>query len=161
MDPSSGVAPMPAGTPVSNDLFSQALQQALQATNMSALQVRIGSVWLSARYSVRGRDVLRNIKSFLKYWSVFPQWYGLCWRCADDSLNVFFVFLGPLAVPDAAAQGHGDPGWGANAKGAAGHRWWHPSCPRAHICWRPRTLSPYPMDTGFYRVWSSYKTAQK
>uniref|UniRef100_A0A3Q1BR47 Ubiquitin-like protein 7 n=1 Tax=Amphiprion ocellaris TaxID=80972 RepID=A0A3Q1BR47_AMPOC len=28
-DPSSGVAPMPAGTPVSNDLFSQALQQAL------------------------------------------------------------------------------------------------------------------------------------
>lgn len=39
MDPSSGAAPMPAGTPVSNDLFSQALQQALQATNMSALQV--------------------------------------------------------------------------------------------------------------------------
>lgn len=38
-DPSSGIAPMPAGTPVSNDLFSQALQQALQATNMSALQV--------------------------------------------------------------------------------------------------------------------------
>lgn len=31
---------MSAGTPVSNDLFSQALQQALQATNMSALQVR-------------------------------------------------------------------------------------------------------------------------
>lgn len=40
-DPSSVVAPMPAGTPVSNDLFSQALQQALQATNMSALQVRL------------------------------------------------------------------------------------------------------------------------
>lgn len=39
-DSSSTVAPMPAGTPVSNDLFSQALQQALQASNMSALQVR-------------------------------------------------------------------------------------------------------------------------
>lgn len=32
---------MPAGTPVSNDLFSQALQQALQASNMSALQVSL------------------------------------------------------------------------------------------------------------------------
>lgn len=40
-DSSSSVAPMPAGTPVSNDLFSQALQQALQASNMSALQVRL------------------------------------------------------------------------------------------------------------------------
>ena len=30
---------MPAGTPVSNDLFSQALQQALQASSMSSLQV--------------------------------------------------------------------------------------------------------------------------
>lgn len=39
VDPSSGSAPMPAGTPVSNDLFSQALQQALQASNMSGLQV--------------------------------------------------------------------------------------------------------------------------
>lgn len=39
-DPASSVPPMPAGTPVSNDLFSQALQQALQASNMSALQVR-------------------------------------------------------------------------------------------------------------------------
>lgn len=38
-DSSSSAAPMPAGTPVSNDLFSQALQQALQATNMSSLQV--------------------------------------------------------------------------------------------------------------------------
>ena len=32
---------MPAGTPVSNDLFSQALQQALQASNMSSLQVNL------------------------------------------------------------------------------------------------------------------------
>ncbi|XP_059928031.1 ubiquitin-like protein 7b isoform X1 [Gadus macrocephalus] len=39
-DASSGVSPMPAGTPVSNDLFSQALQQALQASNMSSLQGR-------------------------------------------------------------------------------------------------------------------------
>ncbi|KAJ3593083.1 hypothetical protein NHX12_005420 [Muraenolepis orangiensis] len=39
-DQSSGVSPMPAGTPVSNDLFSHALQQALQASNMSALQGR-------------------------------------------------------------------------------------------------------------------------
>lgn len=39
-DSSNNVAPMPAGTPVSNDLFSQALQQALQASNMSTLQVR-------------------------------------------------------------------------------------------------------------------------
>ena len=28
---------MPAGTPVSNDLFSQALQQALQASSMSGM----------------------------------------------------------------------------------------------------------------------------
>ncbi|XP_067104668.1 ubiquitin-like protein 7 isoform X2 [Osmerus mordax] len=39
-DPSSGGPPMPAGTPVSNDLFSQALQQALQASSMSSLQGR-------------------------------------------------------------------------------------------------------------------------
>lgn len=39
-DSSNNAAAMPAGTPVSNDLFSQALQQALQASNMSALQVR-------------------------------------------------------------------------------------------------------------------------
>lgn len=57
-----------------------------------------------------------------------------------------FVSPGPLAVTDAAAEGHGDPGWGTDAEGAAGHRWWHPSCPGAHICWRPGTLSPHTKD---------------
>uniref|UniRef100_A0A3B3HR12 Ubiquitin-like 7b (bone marrow stromal cell-derived) n=1 Tax=Oryzias latipes TaxID=8090 RepID=A0A3B3HR12_ORYLA len=38
-DPSGSMAPMPAGTPVSTDLFSQALQQALQASNVPTLQV--------------------------------------------------------------------------------------------------------------------------
>ncbi|XP_029954369.1 ubiquitin-like protein 7b isoform X2 [Salarias fasciatus] len=52
-DPSSGVAPMPAGTPVSNDLFSQALQQALQATNMSALQGR----WQSQMQQLRDMGI--------------------------------------------------------------------------------------------------------
>lgn len=53
MDPSSGTAPMPAGTPVSNDLFSQALQQALQATNMSALQGR----WQSQLQQLRDMGI--------------------------------------------------------------------------------------------------------
>uniref|UniRef100_A0A668AWJ6 Ubiquitin-like protein 7 n=1 Tax=Myripristis murdjan TaxID=586833 RepID=A0A668AWJ6_9TELE len=52
-DPSTGVAPMPAGTPVSNDLFSQALQQALQATNMSALQGR----WQSQMQQLRDMGI--------------------------------------------------------------------------------------------------------
>uniref|UniRef100_A0A669FCS2 Ubiquitin-like protein 7 n=1 Tax=Oreochromis niloticus TaxID=8128 RepID=A0A669FCS2_ORENI len=52
-DPSSGIAPMPAGTPVSNDLFSQALQQALQATNMSALQGR----WQSQMQQLRDMGI--------------------------------------------------------------------------------------------------------
>lgn len=52
-DPSSGVTPMPAGTPVSNDLFSQALQQALQATNMSALQGR----WQSQMQQLRDMGI--------------------------------------------------------------------------------------------------------
>uniref|UniRef100_A0A8C3AP38 Ubiquitin-like protein 7 n=1 Tax=Cyclopterus lumpus TaxID=8103 RepID=A0A8C3AP38_CYCLU len=52
-DPSSGVAPMPAGTPVSNDLFSQALQQALQASNMSALQGR----WQSQMQQLRDMGI--------------------------------------------------------------------------------------------------------
>ncbi|XP_030579820.1 ubiquitin-like protein 7 [Archocentrus centrarchus] len=52
-DPSSGVAPMSAGTPVSNDLFSQALQQALQATNMSALQGR----WQSQMQQLRDMGI--------------------------------------------------------------------------------------------------------
>ncbi|XP_041641551.1 ubiquitin-like protein 7 isoform X1 [Cheilinus undulatus] len=52
-DPSSSVAPMPAGTPVSNDLFSQALQQALQASNMSALQGR----WQSQMQQLRDMGI--------------------------------------------------------------------------------------------------------
>ncbi|XP_051979376.1 LOW QUALITY PROTEIN: ubiquitin-like protein 7 [Xyrauchen texanus] len=36
--PSSGVSPIPAGTPITNDLFNQALQQALQVSSMSSLQ---------------------------------------------------------------------------------------------------------------------------
>lgn len=52
-DPSSGVSPMPAGTPVSNDLFSQALQQALQASNMSALQGR----WQSQMQQLRDMGI--------------------------------------------------------------------------------------------------------
>lgn len=67
-------------------------------------------------------------------------------RSEESFSECVFVVSGPLAVPDAAAQGHGDPGWGADAEGAAGHRWWHPGCPGAHICWRPRALSSYPMD---------------
>ncbi|CAJ1049052.1 ubiquitin-like protein 7b [Xyrichtys novacula] len=52
-DPSSSVAPMPAGTPVSNDLFSQALQQALQASNMTALQGR----WQSQMQQLRDMGI--------------------------------------------------------------------------------------------------------
>ncbi|XP_031420556.1 ubiquitin-like protein 7a isoform X2 [Clupea harengus] len=36
--PSSGESPAPAGTPITNDLFNQALQQALQVSSMSSLQ---------------------------------------------------------------------------------------------------------------------------
>ncbi|XP_051975914.1 ubiquitin-like protein 7 [Xyrauchen texanus] len=36
--PSSGVSPVPAGMPITNDLFNQALQQALQVSSMSSLQ---------------------------------------------------------------------------------------------------------------------------
>uniref|UniRef100_A0AAY5E7K2 Ubiquitin-like protein 7 n=1 Tax=Electrophorus electricus TaxID=8005 RepID=A0AAY5E7K2_ELEEL len=35
---SSGVSPMPTGTPITNDLFNQALQQALQVSSISSLQ---------------------------------------------------------------------------------------------------------------------------
>ncbi|XP_034042580.1 ubiquitin-like protein 7b isoform X2 [Thalassophryne amazonica] len=52
-DPSTGATPMPAGTPVSNDLFSQALQQALQATSMSALQGR----WQSQMQQLRDMGI--------------------------------------------------------------------------------------------------------
>ncbi|KAM9825896.1 ubiquitin-like protein 7b isoform 1-T2 [Syngnathus typhle] len=50
---SSGGPPMTAGTPVSNDLFSQALQQALQATNMSSLQGR----WQSQMQQLRDMGI--------------------------------------------------------------------------------------------------------
>ncbi|CAL9701993.1 unnamed protein product [Knipowitschia caucasica] len=52
-DPASGVTPMPAGTPVSNDLFSQALQQALQATTMTSLQGR----WQSQMQQLRDMGI--------------------------------------------------------------------------------------------------------
>ncbi|XP_068594744.1 ubiquitin-like protein 7 [Brachionichthys hirsutus] len=52
-DPSGSVAPVPAGTPVSNDLFSQALQQALQASSMSALQGR----WQSQMQQLRDMGI--------------------------------------------------------------------------------------------------------
>uniref|UniRef100_A0A674PR27 Ubiquitin-like protein 7 n=1 Tax=Takifugu rubripes TaxID=31033 RepID=A0A674PR27_TAKRU len=52
-DPANNVPPMPAGTPVSNDLFSQALQQALQASNMSALQGR----WQSQMQQLRDMGI--------------------------------------------------------------------------------------------------------
>lgn len=39
------------------------------------------------------------------------------------SVCLVVCFAGTLAVPDATAQGHGDPGRGADAEGAAGHRW--------------------------------------
>uniref|UniRef100_A0A8C6V2S4 Ubiquitin-like protein 7 n=1 Tax=Neogobius melanostomus TaxID=47308 RepID=A0A8C6V2S4_9GOBI len=52
-DPSSGVAQMSAGTPVSNDLFSQALQQALQATTMTSLQGR----WQSQMQQLRDMGI--------------------------------------------------------------------------------------------------------
>lgn len=62
--------------------------------------------------------------------------------CSLHTVCLLVCFAGTLAVPDAAAQGHGDPGRGADAEGPAGHRWWHPGCPGAHICWRPGTLRP-------------------
>lgn len=52
------------------------------------------------------------------------------------------LLSGPVAVPDAAAQGHGHPGWRADAEGAAGHRRRHPGRPGAHFCWWPWTLNP-------------------
>ncbi|XP_052336942.1 ubiquitin-like protein 7 isoform X2 [Oncorhynchus keta] len=52
-DTSSGVPPTPAGTPVSNDLFSQALQQALQASSMSSLQGR----WQSQLQQLRDMGI--------------------------------------------------------------------------------------------------------
>uniref|UniRef100_A0A8C8DF71 Ubiquitin-like protein 7 n=1 Tax=Oncorhynchus tshawytscha TaxID=74940 RepID=A0A8C8DF71_ONCTS len=55
-DPSSGVPPMPAGTPVSNDLFSQALQQALQASSMSGMSSLQGR-WQSQLQQLRDMGI--------------------------------------------------------------------------------------------------------
>lgn len=57
-----------------------------------------------------------DVKYFVQSWSVTGVWGPL-------TLTVCVCFAGTLAVPDAAAQGHGDPGRGADAEGAAGHRW--------------------------------------
>ncbi|KAM6979465.1 ubiquitin-like protein 7b isoform 2-T2 [Aplochiton taeniatus] len=52
-DSSTGVPPASGGTPVSNDLFSQALQQALQASTMSSLQGR----WQSQMQQLRDMGI--------------------------------------------------------------------------------------------------------
>lgn len=161
-DSSNNAAPMPAGTPVSNDLFSQALQQALQASNMSALQVRpqIRSWTFNPQrdldppvffiYLFFFPITLKDSFSTLLKKTLTSSSSGACACLKAVFREDAFVLLGPLAVPDAAAQGHGDPGWGADAEGAAGHRWWHPGCPGAHFCWRPRTLRPQtPTAEGF------------
>ncbi|XP_041965905.1 ubiquitin-like protein 7a isoform X1 [Alosa alosa] len=51
--PSSGVSPVPAGTPITNDLFNQALQQALQVSSMSSLQ----SQWQSQLQQLRDMGI--------------------------------------------------------------------------------------------------------
>ncbi|XP_076860717.1 ubiquitin-like protein 7a isoform X2 [Brachyhypopomus gauderio] len=51
--PSSGVSPMPAGTPITNDLFNQALQQALQVSSISSLQ----SQWQSQLQQLRDMGI--------------------------------------------------------------------------------------------------------
>ncbi|KAK3558390.1 hypothetical protein QTP86_017997 [Hemibagrus guttatus] len=50
---SSGVSPIPAGTPITNDLFNQALQQALQVSNISSLQ----SQWQSQLQQLRDMGI--------------------------------------------------------------------------------------------------------
>lgn len=130
---------MAAGTPVSNDLFTQALQQALQASNMSTLQVKVHALRLNPTLFTSQEvpfQTAGNVGDF-----------RLCdsGSCLEGTYSAaVFDLPGPLAVPDAAAQGHGDPGWGVDAEGPAGHRWWHPGCLGAHICWRSRTLNPIP-----------------
>ncbi|KAK7117848.1 hypothetical protein R3I94_023159 [Phoxinus phoxinus] len=51
--PSSGVSPIPAGTPITNDLFNQALQQALQVSSMSSLH----SQWQSQLQQLRDMGI--------------------------------------------------------------------------------------------------------
>uniref|UniRef100_A0A8C9TBU2 Ubiquitin-like protein 7 n=1 Tax=Scleropages formosus TaxID=113540 RepID=A0A8C9TBU2_SCLFO len=50
---SSGVSPVPAGTPITNDLFNQALQQALQVSSLSSLQ----SQWQSQLQQLRDMGI--------------------------------------------------------------------------------------------------------
>ncbi|KAL7867912.1 hypothetical protein SRHO_G00092960 [Serrasalmus rhombeus] len=50
---SSGVSPVPAGTPITNDLFNQALQQALQVSSISSLQ----SQWQSQLQQLRDMGI--------------------------------------------------------------------------------------------------------
>ena len=70
-------------------------------------------VYFEAKRGRNGTDWCFKFSS--GFWMVFWMKY-LFSECV-------FVLLGPLAVPDAAAQGHGDPGRGSDAEGAAGHRW--------------------------------------
>ncbi|KAL2093390.1 hypothetical protein ACEWY4_010702 [Coilia grayii] len=51
--PSSAVSPVPAGTPITSDLFNQALQQALQVSSMSSLQ----SQWQSQLQQLRDMGI--------------------------------------------------------------------------------------------------------
>ncbi|XP_046715012.1 ubiquitin-like protein 7a isoform X2 [Silurus meridionalis] len=50
---SSGVSPIPAGTPITNDLFNQALQQAIQVSSISSLQ----SQWQSQLQQLRDMGI--------------------------------------------------------------------------------------------------------
>ncbi|KAI4872121.1 hypothetical protein NFI96_031071, partial [Prochilodus magdalenae] len=50
---SSGVSPIPAGTPITNDLFNQALQQALHVSSISSLQ----SQWQSQLQQLRDMGI--------------------------------------------------------------------------------------------------------
>nr|XP_023673148.1 ubiquitin-like protein 7 [Paramormyrops kingsleyae] len=50
---SSGVSPVPAGTPITNDIFNQALQQALQVSSLSTLQ----SQWQSQLQQLRDMGI--------------------------------------------------------------------------------------------------------
>ncbi|XP_016361231.1 ubiquitin-like protein 7 [Sinocyclocheilus anshuiensis] len=59
--PSSGVSPIPAGTPITNDLFNQALQQALQVSSMSSLH----NQWQSQLQQLRDMGI-RNEELILR-----------------------------------------------------------------------------------------------
>uniref|UniRef100_A0A672S5S8 Ubiquitin-like protein 7 n=1 Tax=Sinocyclocheilus grahami TaxID=75366 RepID=A0A672S5S8_SINGR len=59
--PSSGVSPIPAGTPITNNLFNQALQQALQVSSMSSLH----NQWQSQLQQLRDMGI-RNEELILR-----------------------------------------------------------------------------------------------